>query len=592
MVFTPIYQTAKVTFTASSTMLTKHSLFGNENKITMTSGFEIESLDSQRFFAYSKGFTLNQSEADLFSSLTNTVLRYQIHLKRRNNGIYLAIISLPIFCITIISFISVFIHSIHLSLICQFFCLAILQLQNLQISKFLPQDFDSEPLCISISRFLLFEFFFLFIYRIWYEYKINKIKNQSKQLFDLCEDSNNLFKILPKRICFYLFIYIYYFLYFYYLKHQYLILNNFEFPKNQKNNNRNEGESTEIDDIDITEDRFYYRTWLNPQGTIKLGIPPQDFIVAFSTRSPDTFVAKHNSVNWNNFLTFDETKSYTYSSNGDFFQDSIFASYKSPYIIKCNNSNTGIIGKDLITLGDTLVLPLKFGLIKNVTMQQCMDWKDSDIEGMFGLALFNSSNGIPSTLKQIAPILDEPVFSYCNSKDYKYFPSTSVDIDESKNDGYHTRLWSIELKYKNGSFSRWNLPHKTDIEFTKLVNDNLGSSSNSYIYGDIETVNEINKELGGKLLYWQDYIQYIPCNLTNKPLIILTMGNSTIKEEWIIQPEEYIIEWYPNNCLSIFQHHTWFGAWTSLDYHTKMCFAIRFSEEGNMIGMARPKTKN
>jgi len=43
-------------------MLTKHSLFGNENKMTITSGFEIESLNSQRFFAYSKGFTSNQSE--------------------------------------------------------------------------------------------------------------------------------------------------------------------------------------------------------------------------------------------------------------------------------------------------------------------------------------------------------------------------------------------------------------------------------------------------------------------------------------------------------------------------------------------------
>ncbi|KAL7075136.1 hypothetical protein ACQ4LE_005446 [Meloidogyne hapla] len=380
-----------------------------------------------------------------------------------------------------------------------------------------------------------------------------------------------------------------------------------------KSENGNEGESAEIDDIDITEDPYYYRTWLNPQGTIKLGIPPQDFIVAFSTRSPDTFVAQSGSVKWDNFLTFDKTKSYTYSSDGDIFKDSIFSTSTNPYILNCDNHNTGVLAKDLVTLGDTLVLPLKFGLIQNVTMQQCMDWKDSDIEGMFGLALFNSSNGIPSTLEQIAPILDEPVFSvltdgdtmsnveyhmkigsseiegHCRSKDYIYFPSTSAEIDESKKDGYHTRLWSIELKYKNGSFSRWNLPSKTDIEFTRLVNDDLGNYQNfDFIYGDIETVNEINKQLGGELYYWQDYINYIPCEGNDMPLIVITMGNNTHRAEWIIPPEEYSMEWYEDRCLSLFQHHTWFGAWTSLAYHTKNCFAIRFGSEGNMIGMARP----
>uniref|UniRef100_A0A1I8BAS2 Peptidase A1 domain-containing protein n=1 Tax=Meloidogyne hapla TaxID=6305 RepID=A0A1I8BAS2_MELHA len=329
------------------------------------------------------------------------------------------------------SFISVFVSSAQHSLFWLLFCLALLQIQNLKMSKFLPQDFNSEPKC----------------------------------------------------------------------------------------KNGNEGESAEIDDIDITEDPYYYRTWLNPQGTIKLGIPPQDFIVAFSTRSPDTFVAQSGSVKWDNFLTFDKTKSYTYSSDGDIFKDSIFSTSTNPYILNCDNHNTGVLAKDLVTLGDTLVLPLKFGLIQNVTMQQCMDWKDSDIEGMFGLALFNSSNGIPSTLEQIAPILDEPVFS---------------------------------------------------------------------VLTDIETVNEINKQLGGELYYWQDYINYIPCEGNDMPLIVITMGNNTHRAEWIIPPEEYSMEWYEDRCLSLFQHHTWFGAWTSLAYHTKNCFAIRFGSEGNMIGMARP----
>jgi hypothetical protein len=37
--------------------------------------------------------------------------------------------------------------------------------------------------------------------------------------------------------------------------------------------NQNNGESTEIEDLDIVYDPYFYRIWLNPQGTIKLGIP-------------------------------------------------------------------------------------------------------------------------------------------------------------------------------------------------------------------------------------------------------------------------------------------------------------------------------
>ena len=32
-------------------------------------------------------------------------------------------------------------------------------------------------------------------------------------------------------------------------------------------------ESSEIDDLDIMNDPYFYRIWLNPVGTIKLGIP-------------------------------------------------------------------------------------------------------------------------------------------------------------------------------------------------------------------------------------------------------------------------------------------------------------------------------
>jgi hypothetical protein len=36
---------------------------------------------------------------------------------------------------------------------------------------------------------------------------------------------------------------------------------------------QNNEESSEIDDLDVNYDPYFYRVWLNPQGTIKLGIP-------------------------------------------------------------------------------------------------------------------------------------------------------------------------------------------------------------------------------------------------------------------------------------------------------------------------------
>lgn len=64
-----------------------------------------------------------------------------------------------------------------------------------------------------------------------------------------------------------------------------------------------------------------------------------------------------------------------------------------------------------LQLGDNLVLPLKFGIVNNVTVQTCMDWQNSDIEGIFGISLAESINDMAPSLQQIAPILDEPVIS-------------------------------------------------------------------------------------------------------------------------------------------------------------------------------------
>lgn len=73
---------------------------------------------------------------------------------------------------------------------------------------------------------------------------------------------------------------------------------------------------------------------------------------------------------------------------------------------------------------------------------------------------------------------------HCAAKDYTFFPSTSGFTkaqDESKKDGYHTRLFSVELLYANGSFSRWNL-RDMDMQFRNLV-QLYANYPDQYIYG-------------------------------------------------------------------------------------------------------------
>jgi hypothetical protein len=52
-----------------------------------------------------------------------------------------------------------------------------------------------------------------------------------------------------------------------------------------------------------------------------------------------------------------------------------------------------------------------------------------------------------------------------------------------------------------------------------------------------------------------------------------------------------ILQYYDSYCVSLLQYHPWFGAWTSLEYHNNLCFAVSFgADEGNQIGLARPKS--
>jgi hypothetical protein len=51
-------------------------------------------------------------------------------------------------------------------------------------------------------------------------------------------------------------------------------------------------------------------------------------------------------------------KSYTYSSEGKTFQDSLFVNSS---MFSCETHNSGVIGKDLLTVGFSIMLLLELG---------------------------------------------------------------------------------------------------------------------------------------------------------------------------------------------------------------------------------------
>uniref|UniRef100_A0A915D8G2 CRAL-TRIO domain-containing protein n=1 Tax=Ditylenchus dipsaci TaxID=166011 RepID=A0A915D8G2_9BILA len=181
MIFTPLYSTSKVTFSPSPSFLSRESLFASNN-MTSTAGFRLTDLTAQRFYAYAKGFTLNESEAQANPMFTNTVVRFQL-LLRRNTGLYVANVSLPLFCCAIMTFMAALSQNIRLSIIWLAACLALQILANNRIMTFLPRDYDSEPFCTRFSKFLILQTFALMIYRFVIAFQLdnddNKRINQS-----------------------------------------------------------------------------------------------------------------------------------------------------------------------------------------------------------------------------------------------------------------------------------------------------------------------------------------------------------------------------------------------------------------------------
>ncbi|KAL3100692.1 hypothetical protein niasHT_020971 [Heterodera trifolii] len=129
--FTPTYSASSVTFSTFSAMLSKESLQGsigfseqsvdedrsNILNTTIAGGFKLVGMNVQRFYAYGEFFTVNESVAALFSSIANTVLRYEICLQREVGGVYAATVSIPIFCITAMAFVAVTLPNVRISLL-------------------------------------------------------------------------------------------------------------------------------------------------------------------------------------------------------------------------------------------------------------------------------------------------------------------------------------------------------------------------------------------------------------------------------------------------------------------------------------------
>jgi hypothetical protein len=60
-------------------------------------------------------------------------------------------------------------------------------------------------------------------------------------------------------------------------------------------------------------------------------------------------------------------------------------------------------------------------------------------------------------------------------------------------------------------------------------------------FSDLNTVDEVNRELGGEQSWWSKYAQYVPCNKTGMPDMVFKFGNATHQSKWVITPEEYVL---------------------------------------------------
>jgi hypothetical protein len=61
------------------------------------------------------------------------------------------------------------------------------------------------------------------------------------------------------------------------------------------------------------------------------------------------------------------------------------------------------------------------------------------------------------------------------------------------------------------------------------------------LFSDINTVDQVNKQLGGEDDWWYEYAPFVPCNTTNQPDMVFKFGNQTHKAEWVVRPEEYTL---------------------------------------------------
>ncbi|KAL3121728.1 hypothetical protein niasHT_003519 [Heterodera trifolii] len=192
--FTPTYSASSVTFSTFSAMLSKESLqgsigFSEQNvekdrsnilNTTIAGGFKLVGMNVQRFYAYGEFFTVNESVAALFSSIANTVLRYEICLQREVGGVYAATVSIPIFCITAMAFVAVTLPNARISLL------------------LLSFHFKNS---VRLSRFLLFQLVFMLMFRVWFALETDRLSQlEQKKLGADGTSTGQINAILPQFV--------------------------------------------------------------------------------------------------------------------------------------------------------------------------------------------------------------------------------------------------------------------------------------------------------------------------------------------------------------------------------------------------------
>uniref|UniRef100_A0A914DH43 Neurotransmitter-gated ion-channel ligand-binding domain-containing protein n=1 Tax=Acrobeloides nanus TaxID=290746 RepID=A0A914DH43_9BILA len=165
-------------FSANPAIYRRESFFGNQqNNMTKTSSFELFDFKAERFYhsPLQERPTKERTSARMNDFFMSTVIRYELVLKR-HPGNYIALVALPLFCSSIMTYIGALVVNPTVSILWLVACLALQILNYTRMTEKLPPNYTTTPFCAKMSGFLFVQTFVLILFRLFmtYEYKLHE----------------------------------------------------------------------------------------------------------------------------------------------------------------------------------------------------------------------------------------------------------------------------------------------------------------------------------------------------------------------------------------------------------------------------------